>query len=303
MSPSRSPPLTRGGMESLSASLEQLDTERQWLEALPALIERHGKEKVSKAMTTFFSRSQQSECFKRLKTRAEQLIWIHLAARGTQLEMAIVITTRSLDEVDRGAWLIGGLKGNEEKNLLSALPTSMANGNGHSKTSPLTREAASAEIVELLATHCERGTCTLSGVSLGPQVEMLARVLPAVVAFIRVHPSGAIHPSERCDLARSGVQQYAALLELPMLPTAEPGALRDFERDQRDGDVSKYVSAKSVDATDHVEAAIMSLGWARCHLIAPPKAAKYVTAGLIAMAVCILGSIGQVLVYWALGDA
>ena len=67
----------------LATSLESLETERAWLDALPVLIERHGKEQVSKEMRTFLSRSQQSECFKRLKARAEQLVWIHLAARGT----------------------------------------------------------------------------------------------------------------------------------------------------------------------------------------------------------------------------
>ena len=38
--------------------------------------------------------------------------------------------------------------------------------------------------------------------------------------------------------------------------------------------------ARTNEAVDHVEAAIMALGWARQNLVSPPAAAQYVVAGM-----------------------
>ena len=81
-----------------------------------------------------------------------------------------------------------------------------------------------------------------------------------------------------------------------------PGQVGDFEAKLRDGrsPALNQPLSKETSAADRAEFAIISLGWARQHLIVPPKAAKYVTVGIAALFLMLAVSIINLLltVFW-----
>ena len=239
----------------LDATLGELTTEVQFLNALPALVAEHGRPRVLDALGKLFSRGQVKECMKRLEGRTKHLVWLSC----TSADVAIIVTDLGLNEVGRGTWTL--------------------------------HAASSDEVIEFLEAHCARGTCKYAGVSMKQQLRQFARALPAAYPLI--------DSSQPLDLGSAGVRLFAKLLELPMLPDGQVG---DFEAKLRAGrsPALNQPLSKETSAADRAEFAIISLGWARQHLIVPPKAAKYVTVGIAALFLMLAVSIINLLltVFW-----
>ena len=166
-----------------------------------------------------------------------------------------------------------------------------------SRGSKLTLAVASSEIVEMLRTHCAKGTCTHAGRLLASQRAVLSRALPAVLPWL--------DDTELVDITASGTRIYAKLIDRPMTRLASPAVSKksssgeprpstpdEFEREQRLGTYHN-APAPGTRAIDRVESAIILLGWAREHFIEPPHAAKYVTMGLHAFSAFLLLSMAK----------
>ena len=109
---------------------------------------------------------------------------------------------------------------------------------------------------------------------------MLRRTLPAVMEWAG--------PAEPIDLASGGIPLLAALLDRPLLPASaypderSPLDVAAFETSMRDGrNPAMDMPAADASGYEHIEAVILATSWARERFIAPPKAAKYVTAGVL----------------------
>ena len=252
------------------ADFAKLETERDFYDALPALIKKHGTAVVKESMASLpLTHRQIAQCFKQLAARQTAIVWLHCttSAAGALVDLAIVITDQSLNEVARNTW-------------------ALINGN---------RELCSDEIVDtFLGEHCAPGCTVASPTGTARQLQVLAHELPAVRRYFG---EGAT-----IDLSGGGVRRYAELLELPMLATsASPDCSADsFEARMRVGNspALKTPLAPDARAEDHCEMAILALGWARVHLIAPPKAARYVTLGLNVFSVLLVGSIMHAIALW-----
>ena len=245
-SPAKSPAKGR----KLDDTLEGLTTEVQFLEALPPLVAQHGRAPVLEALGKLFSSGQVKECMKRLEGRTKLLVWVSCVGA----DVAMIVTDHGLNEVGRGTWAL------------------------HAKSSD--------DVLEFLATYCAQGTCRYAGISMKPQLQKLAKAVPAAYPFINT--------SDPLDLGSAGVKLFAKLLDLPMLPG---GDVRDFETKLKSGQSPALNTplTKDTPAADRAEFAIISLGWARQHLIVPPKAAKYVTMGIAALFVMLAVSMANLL--------
>lgn len=276
---------------ALDKELGELGSELEFLEKVPALAKQHGEAKVKEALKTHLTGSQIKQCFKLLAARAKLLAWVELSTTGGQLvELAIIITDLSLNEVERGTWTFG--VANEAQLQGAAAPNAAALAAelvAEVRTSKLTLEGASFEIVHFLRTHCARGTCKLAGRSIAGDKEILRRALPDVHNYL--------DQTSCVDLSHAGTSTFASLLELPMLSTRNtgdgPATAHDFEEEQRlSHGAGRYgTMPRDARAIDRVEHAILALAWAREKFIAPPKAAKYVTWGLHGLCVFLLASI------------
>lgn len=215
-------------------------------------------------MLRFISKAQVKEAFTRLNERAKRLVWIECDFTiAILVGVALIITDRDLNEVERHSWDISS-----------------------------SGSAVSDEIVSLLATHATQGTCRLAGVGLARQKEALERRLPAVSSFFS---------SEQLDLGYAGVQGYAQLLGRPLLPesvvkgkvaSGKPHTVGQFESAILSCR-SPAVSQPPTTSLDRVEGLILSLGWAREHLITPPEAAKYVAYVLNAFGALLIVSVAN----------
>lgn len=267
---------------TLTDQLAAITTEAEFLRILPELVKSHGREEVEKALHSFLTPSQAKECFKRLASFSERITWVSCTSSaspatvttscdelaGELRECSLVITDTSLNEVARGSWKLGA--------------------------SALSRSDAARQVVDFISTHSARGTSRLAGVGLARKEALLARTLPSVLECVDRH--GGI------DLGDGGVARFAAMLQLPLIEDApttrppEPRTLAAFEAAMRLG----RSPVPNDDALDRNESAIVALGWARQHFIAPPKGAKYVTAGLYCYSALLLGSIAHVSLSFAL---
>lgn len=270
----------------------ELRTEREFLEAIPALVEKHGAEAVKNELAKILSHAQVKDCFKTLESRRKLMAWIDCTttSSGTLLEVALLITDRSLNEIDRGTWVFAA----SEPDLLGC----EADLNSESRASKLTFADASLELVDMLRNHCAKGTCKLAGRRLAAQRELLSRTMPAAMHFL--------DSADSVDVATEGVRAYASLIDQPLLPpsavgkpssaTRQPETLLDFEREQRL--VGTGLSSRSTRAIDRIESAIIALGSARERFIAPPKAAKYVAASLLCLSGMLMLSVVHLLLAW-----
>jgi len=243
-----------GGQNRLEAALQAMHTEASWLEGLPALLAEYGEAPVKKAAARFLSRSQIKLCFQQLEARSKRLVWVHSAmSNGRIREVRLIVTDHSLNEVERGQW---------------SLPSSEA------------QEATSVEIIQFLATHCAMNSSKWAGIAVRSTLEVLQHQLPAVFRFIDQRAP--------LDVGEAGVSCYADLLGLPLVEAMAsngPMSVEAFE-----SLVTANEGPWQNRRLEPLEIAIVALGWARQHLIAPPKAAKYVTAALHAFAVFMVTS-------------
>ena len=165
--------------------------------------------------------------------------------------LAVIVTDLSLNEVGRFTQAFS--KGNKRAELL----------------------VVEKECIKFLAMHAQRRTCTLAGLHAAHQSKLLSREMPALVAFLG--------PQRPLDLCRDGVPYYAELLGRSMLASPEAAqSLAEFEAKH----ARERVPAQP--ALDQLEADIVALGWAREYLLTPPKAAKYVSAGIACFGVFLL---------------
>ena len=256
--------------------LSKLETEREWYEALPSLLEAHGRELVVTSAEEFLSRGQVKECLKRYDARRERLAWIHATTSdGGRLQtLALILTDRSLNECARDEWDIGDVSAACQ---------------------------AAADMLGLLSEHCAAGTPIAAGVGLAPQLAAMSREMPAVHRFLAA--------SSTLDLGSDGVQTFSTLCGQPMLGTADvrvrsgPKSASHFEADLCAG-VSPALRAPippDALAITRCEYHILALGWAREHFLEPPRAAKYVTAGLFALAAMCVSAIARLGISMALG--
>ena len=242
-------------MDDCVSALAALETESQYMATLPRLLTRYDREVVEKAMAKHLSRSQCKECWKRLEARDAQLVWLgsSLSASGSLVELAVVITDRSLNETSRGEWVVSG--------------------------------DVDKDVSDFLMQHCTRGQGTVAGSSLDATVAALRRQMPETARYLSDGP--------RVDVASHGSRTYAELLGRELLPrsinvsgsAAQPMTVGEFEAAHRRGEGPEVADGALAAARpiDKAEAAIVALGWVRMNLIAPPKAAKYVTRGLMAL--------------------
>ena len=250
------------------------------------------------ALRKFFSQGQVKECLKRLDARRKHLAWIECTRTddGSLLELAIVVTDYSLNEVERGVWVFGGTR---EAKALSGAASSPQGSEllAELKASSLTPERAADEIVDFLRTHCVRGTCKRAGRRLAAQRELLSRSLPAVLSFM--------DSSDTLDLASGGINLYGHLIDRPVFENRTqqgskaqgPKTLQEYEMEQASLGAHQSPLSAAGRAIDRIEATIEALGWAREHFIAPPKAAKYVTMGLNGLSAFLLFSVVRMLVF------
>ena len=257
------------------ADFARLETECDFYEALPGLIKKHGADEVKESMRSLpLTVSQIDLCFKQLAARQKNILWLHCktSAAGALNDLAIVITDQSLNEVGRNTWV-------------------RINGD---RQPPCTEEMVNGFLRE----HCVPNCTVASGTDTARHLQVLARALPAVRQYV-----GEV----TIDLSRGGVCRYAELLGLPMLAASTDatrasadGSVDSFEARMRVGDspTLRAPLAKDASAEDHCEAAILALGWAREHLVSPPKAARYVTLGLHAFSVLLVGSIMHAVALW-----
>lgn len=245
-----SPRRDDGDQSRLEAALQDMHTEASWLEGLPALLAEHGEAPVKKAAARFLSRSQINLCFQQLEARTKRLVWVHSAmSNGRIHEVRLVVTDHSLNEVERGQW---------------SLPSTDD-----------AQEATSVEIIQFLATHCAMNSSKWAGIAVRSTLEVIQRQLPAVFHFIDQRAP--------LDVGQAGVSCYADLLGLPLVEAMAsngPMSVEAFE-----SLVAANEGPWQNRRLEPLEIAIVALGWARQHLIAPPKAAKYVTAALHAFGV------------------
>lgn len=249
-------------------ALAKLETETDFYEALPLLLQQHGRDEVKASMQKLSLNSGQiKECLKRLEARQSHLVWLHTrtSAAGALIELTILVTDQSLNELMQYAWK----KGDRQK-------------------------PRDGEIVDsFLRQHCAPGCTVAAATATAQHLQVLARELPAVRKYV----------GDPLDLSSGGVPTYAALLGLPMLnasASSPDGSLSDFEARMRVGDAPTLRTPLGPDARgeEHCEAAICALGWARERLIAPPKAARYVTCALHALSVMLMASIVHAVALW-----
>lgn len=259
---SKSPPSSRrSAVETPLEVLSKLTTELEFYEEMPKLEQQHGKEALDKALRQVLSGSQVRLCYKRLEERQKRLVWMHRpapkkkGASQSPSELAIIVTDHSLNEVER--WESVDAKHN---NL-------------------------DAAAVDFLAAHCTRGTAMVAGLDLSQKwCDQLERELPKAFDFLGGPSPLHVTKSHCLDLCDGGVARYAEMMGLSLLasPEVEKGAprnAREFATALRRG-ANPAQKTGPVDAIDHVEAAIMALGWARQNLVSPPAAAQYVVAGM-----------------------
>jgi len=267
----------------IRARLAGLDSEFEWLNALPSLVAAHGREQVDLAMGGLLTRSQQKECWKRLDAKSARLVWLRSAsiADARIIEVALLVTDRALNEVERGVWVI--------KNELSEADVAELRSERWSddlvaevrSPSSLSCVDASAKIVAFLANYCTQGTVVLAGTSLARDYDVLERKLPAVASFLS--------PTARVDLGCDGVIRYAELAGKSLLAEPNIGSrVREFEAEHRRKHACRAQPSR---AMDDIEASVVALGWVREHLFAPPKAATYVMMGLASYAVIMVASL------------
>ena len=205
------------------------------------------------------SSSQRELCWKRLEERSKRIIWVDYTASADAsiLELALIVTTHTLDEVERRAW-------------------TFSDGDVHSRDT---------EIVAFLHEHSAERPKVAGAASLSLLLPVLKNQLPDVHAFLDC--------SEPLDLGRGGVRRFAALIGRGLNATATDSELCEFESRQTIGAPAVRAQSGGINASggmhgithgpmDRAEAAILSLGWARETLIEPPKAKRYVTAALYA---------------------
>eukprot|EP00966_Prymnesium_polylepis_P212409 4920486-Prymnesium_polylepis.2 len=232
----------------LVRTLSSFSTELEWLEGLPIAAAQHGKPAVDAVAKTLLSKSQIQQAWKAVDERRSRLVWL----RGTfgssreLLELAIILTDRGLNEVERRVWTVGE-------------PDAV-------KSSPLSLLDVSTQALAFLREHCTRGQCPIAGSALQRDLADLQRALPEVCSFFE---------RASIDVGASGVQRYADLIGLGLLPSPKK-TLKQFEFEHRQ-EVNGSAAARAI---DDLESSIVALGWAKNNLIEPPKARKLVLAGM-----------------------
>lgn len=288
--------------------LKTLTTDLEWLEVLPRLVAHHGEQKVNEEALKLLSRSQLKECWKRLEARKTMIVWLDCAISepgARLLELAIVLTDRSLNEVERGEWVLGELSEKE----LHALPRPEyslwcdkeeggtfppvepgAWGNGllaEVHRSPLTGQEASAQIVQFLSMHCTKG-CIVAGTALAHDLQVIERLMPDVYH--------ALDCSAPIDVGHHGARRYAELTGNVLNASSDlssgPRTIEEFEAAHRVGDdPAQLYEGRPTRAVENLENSIVALGWVRMHFFPPPKAAKYVIGTLGFLCILLLVSV------------
>lgn len=127
--------------------------------------------------------------------KKDHMVWLdleltHLPADGPSensiLEIAVIITNKDLEEIERGSWVIH----HEEKGLLSlsewhqkTFKATSQGGNGlfdDVEKSTASKQHVEEEVLALLARHCPAGLCRLAGSSVHCDREVLLSAMPRV---------------------------------------------------------------------------------------------------------------------------
>lgn len=277
---------------------------------LPKLLLQHSEETVKAEASQLLTPSQLKECWKRLEARKTRLVWLHgaISEPGARLlELAIIITDESLNEIERGEWVFGEMSEEEirtlpakeysqwcDKKAGGPFPPSSPGlwGNGllaEVLEASLTSKEAAVQIVEFLDTHCARG-CTVAGTAVSRDLEVILKLMPEVHGFLDCHAP--------IDVGNHGAQRYAQLVGKSLKPVSDldsaPRTIAEFEAAHRDGNdpAQLYKTlGRPTRAHEHLENSIVALGWVRMHFFPPAKAAKYVMGTLGFMCVLLLGTV------------
>ena len=264
-------PASRGSAKviSIEETLASMTEELQWLQLLPKLVASHGFDAVDAAMAKLLSAAQRKACWKKVNERATRLIWLDLTDRSDltiSFELAIIITTHGLDEVERKEF----------------------NDNTHE---------SSKLVMEFLDAHSTTGTAVVAGVDLARKLKTLQREMPSV----HHHLNGR----EPLDMAHGGVQRFAALIGRDVMPSTADDVVQ-LEREMRGANHTGSTAASQVvqvpPPIERLEEAIVKLGVARSSLITPPAARKYVTAGLYCYCAMLVLLCGRMCLQWVVSE-
>jgi len=239
-------PLSAASEADVRTTLESCTTELAWMQALPRLVHDHGFEAVDAAAAKYLSPSQRKLCWKLVHERSKRIVWIDGdVSHNSITSFAIIVTTFSLDEIARKSWAV--------------------------LSSP-------ADILDFVVSHAD-DRLVLGGTQLEPLLLHLVQAMPQVHA--------AIGHASTIDTSSGGLSRYAALIGTSVLPGAQ---VADFEANEGrrctpGSSESTHLAQEAARSGDlpcllRAEHAITATGWARSNLLAPPKAAKYVTFGL-----------------------
>jgi len=251
-SPSRTP--SSADRAQIDATLETCTTEYAFLQVLPKLQQQYGFDAVDASAAKLLNVSQRKMCWKQVAERNKRMAWmdcelVWVGDRATLSALSIIVTNYALDEVERKSW-------------------------SFSSNSIIAR-AAAVDIVQFLESNAARGV-PAAGAELPALLTILERDMPDVYSYIDHH--------EAIDMANGGVRRYAELIGSKVLcsKTQELQELeaKESRRATRQAGASLHTDPLTEDAVSRAEEAIISMGWARANVLAPPKAGIYVTWGL-----------------------
>ncbi len=240
------------------------------------------------------------EAYEKLAASYSHLIWLDCEftagfydeADARLLEVAVIITDRDLNEIDRGQWVLGGFTRRDllalpefhQKHFCDSGPGGAfppaepgAWGNGlfaEVLQSKLTLSDASAQILRLLGKHCLPRACPIAGNSVQCDREVLALEMPEVVAFL--------------NHRIVDVSSFTGMAERWL-----PAKLELWKADQ------KAHANYNHRAINDCEASIRGMAWIRKHLLAPPPSARWISAAswaaalLVAITVPMIGYMRQ----------
>lgn len=210
------------------------------------------------------------EKYQNFVTSYQNIIWLDLeltaghydAEDGRILEVAVIVTDKDLNELDRGQWVIGGFS-EEELNALKDFhqqhfrdaedggrfpPRPGCPGNGLFSaivTSTVTLPQAQQELLLLLKKHCPEQSCPLGGNSIQCDREVLKTEMPDVYKYVS---------HQIID-----VSSFAGIASRWL-----PNMLEQWREDSRQN--ANYNHR----AMNDVEASIQSMRWIRSNMLAQP---------------------------------